>query len=263
MVNIRMIDLHSHILPGIDDGAADLYESIEMAKIAVESGVTAMVATPHCNIPGMFRNYYDEDYIEVFRELERALEEEGIPLTLYAGMEVYMTSEVPDLLAREKLLTINGGHYILVEFSFDEDPGYVNHMLEKVSKLGLCPVIAHAERYTFVQRDLQLVYYWRKKGYQVQINKASFLGRFGRRARYAAYRLLNHNLITAIASDTHSPYQRTPYMADAFEELAEEYSRAYLQVLFEENPKRICEDKPVVSFELRPFEEEDEYYEED
>lgn len=252
-----MVDIHAHILPGIDDGAADLYDTLEMAKIAVENGVTAMVATPHCNIPGMFNNYYCEDYIELFQETERALEEAGIPLTLYSGMEVFVTSDVPSLLSQGKLLTINGGHYMLVEFAFEEEADYANDMLKRISELGIRPVVAHPERYRFVQDDPQIVYRWRKKGYLVQMNKGSLMGRFGRRTCKTAHRLLSHNLVSVIASDTHSPYQRTPYLLDAYEELAEDYSERYLKVLFEENPMRICQDEPTIRFELRPFVEEE------
>ena len=87
-----MIDIHAHILPGIDDGAVDMEETLEMARMAVDSGVTAMVATPHCNVPGIFNNYYDEEYIKVFNETEKALKREGIPLKLYQGMEVFVNA---------------------------------------------------------------------------------------------------------------------------------------------------------------------------
>ena len=89
-----MVDLHTHIFPGIDDGAVDLYESMEMAKIAVSSGVHTMVATPHCNIPGMYDNYFGKVYMDIYRKTEEMLIKEGIPLMLYAGMEVFVTSDL-------------------------------------------------------------------------------------------------------------------------------------------------------------------------
>ena len=251
-----MIDLHTHILPEIDDGAIDLYDSLEMARIAVESGTTAMVVTPHCNIPGMFENHFGEEYIEVFQMLDKALEESAIPLKIYPGMEVFITPDVPELLSKGKLLTINKSRYILVEFAFDEDVSYVQRMLKKIKELGLRPIIAHPERYIFVQEDLQMVYRWRKQGYLIQLNKGSLMGRFGRRAEYAAHSILRHNLVSVIASDAHGVFQRTPYMKDVYEELLEEYPEKYLWVLFEENPRRICEDLPTVKFELKSYNEE-------
>lgn len=250
-----MIDIHAHILPGIDDGSEDMYDTLEMASIAVESGVTEMVATPHCNIPGMFRNYYNENYVELFRETEQALKEEGIPLKLYLGMEVFMTSDVPVLLKEGKIQTLNGGHFILVEFGFDENPDYATNMLSQMKDLGLRPIVAHPERYEFVQDDPQIVYEWRKKGYLTQLNKSSLMGRFGKYTYRTAHQLLEHNLASVIASDAHSPFHRTPYMRDVYEELLEDYSEKYLKVLFEENPRRICRDLPTLRFELYPFEE--------
>lgn len=250
-----MIDIHVHILPGMDDGAEDLQDTIEMARLAVDSGVRGMVATPHCNLPGVYDNYYGDEYIEVFQRVQRVLKAQKIPLQLYPGMEVFVTSEVPKLLTEGKLLTINAGHYMLVEFAFEEEPEYVEMMLKKIYNMGICPVIAHPERYVCVQQNPQIAYHWKKMGYQIQINKGSFIGRFGREARYTAYRLLSHNLVTTIASDGHSPYQRTPYMLDAYKELTKEYSKEHLNVLFKENPVRICQDESVLQFRIRPFEE--------
>lgn len=248
-----MIDIHAHILPGIDDGAEDMYDTLEMASMAVESGITDMVATPHCNIPGMMSNYYSEEYVRLFRETERALKEEGIPLNLYAGMEVFMTPEVPSLLREEKILTINGSHFLLVEFAFDEDPDFASQMLQEMKSLGLIPIVAHPERYEFVQGNPQLVYEWRKLGYLMQLNKSSLMGRFGMHSYKTAHQLLQHNLASVIASDAHSPFQRTPYMQDAYEELLLDYPERYLRVLFEENPRRICQDQQTIRFELQPL----------
>ena len=115
-----MIDLHCHILPGVDDGAASDEESLAMARLAVESGVTAIAATPHCNLPGGPRNYVDAALRDRFLHLARLLVREEIPLRLYTGAEVYATPEVPALLRDRRLLTLGGSRYLLVEFGFDE-----------------------------------------------------------------------------------------------------------------------------------------------
>lgn len=252
-----MIDIHAHILPGIDDGAEDMYEALEMARMAVSSGMRAIVATPHCNIPGVFDNYYGEEYIAKFLELERALANANIPLTLYAGMEVFMNSDVPKLLADGKLQTINGSNYMLTEFAFDEEPGYMFEMLKTLKELGIRPIIAHPERYYCVQDDPEIVYHWRKNGYLIQVNKGSLQGRFGKQSYYASHNLMEHNLVSVIASDCHSPFQRTPYMLDIYEELSNVYSRQILDTLMRENPLRICKNQPTIRFELKPFEEEE------
>lgn len=243
-----MIDIHAHILPGLDDGARNLHETMEMLKMAAEYGVTAMIATPHCNIPGTFDNYYNEDYVQTFREVEKAMQESGIQMTLYPGAEVFVTPDLPKLMEEGKILTLNSGHYMLVEFYFDERPEYISDMLEQIAVMGAKPVIAHPERYYCVQKNLRLAQQWYEKGYVLQCNKGSFTGRFGERCEMTAYELLERGLASVIASDAHGSYQRTTVLLDAYEELLDGFDPEYLDVLFEENPRRILEDKPVIRF---------------
>lgn len=242
-----MIDIHAHILPGIDDGARDIFDTMEMAQMAVNSGVSAIVATPHCNIPGMFRNFFAEDYIHIYEGAVKVIQDERIPLKLLPGMEVYGTHDLPDLLVDKKIMPINQSRYVLIEFAFDEDPGFVTDLLNRVHAVGAKPIVAHPERYEFVQENPNLVYEWRTLGYYTQINKGSFVGRFGKRARDTAYQLLNHNMVTVIASDAHSPYHRTTVMMDAYEELRNSCTRQQLAVLFHENPARICNNQLLMT----------------
>lgn len=238
-----MIDIHAHILPGIDDGAGDLYDTLEMAKLAADCGVTAIVATPHCNIPGVYKNYFGDAYREVFCRARAAIEREGIPVKLYPGMEVFATDDLPELIKEGKIMTLNQGHHLLMEFSFDEDPEFAAALLKQVRELDIRPVIAHVERYEFVQEDPWLIYEWRKEGYGIQVNKGSFMGRFGRRAFQTACELMDYRLISVVASDAHSPYRRTTYMRDAYEALLDDFPQEYLDILFEKNPARICRDE--------------------
>lgn len=211
-----MIDIHTHILPGLDDGAADIYDSIEMAALAHEYGTKAIVATPHCNIPGIYGNYFGKEYCRVFKETKEIIQREQPGLLLLAGMEVYTTEDVPELLTDGKIFPINRTRYVLMEFDFAEDPDFADRMLRRVREVRAIPVVAHAERYEFVQDAPEIVWNWKKIGCEIQVNKGSFLGRFGTRARKTAFELLNHNLVTAVASDAHSPVQRTTCMADDF-----------------------------------------------
>lgn len=248
-----MIDIHSHILPGLDDGAADIYDTLEMISIAADSGVTAMVATPHCNIPGLYDNYFSDEYIETIHRVKEAVKREGIPVQILPGMEVFATPDLPEIIREQKIMSLNQSSYLLVEFPFDADSSYARDILNGIRAMNVRPIIAHMERYEFAQKNPQLVYEWRKKGCLIQVNKGSFLGKFGRRAREAAYQFMDHNLVSAIASDAHGPYQRTPYLHDAYAELSAEYPEEYLKILFEENPRRICENEPTIRFEMMPF----------
>lgn len=248
-----MIDIHAHILPGMDDGAEDIYDMLEMLQTAADCGVTGIVATPHCNIPGRFYNYFSKEYKRCFDRVKKAVQEERIPIQIFPGMEVFATYNLQDIILERKIITLNHSKYMLIEFAFDVDPDWANRTLKLVQQMGRIPVIAHAERYEFVQNQLSILYQWKKNGYHIQINKGSFLGRFGRRARHAAYFMMDHNLVTVIASDAHGPDRRTTYMTEAYNELRVEYPKEYLNILFRENPKRICQDRKPVYLPIRPF----------
>lgn len=234
-----MIDIHAHILPGVDDGAVNMDESVEMALMASDSGVDYLVATPHCNIPGVYDNYLDDELRERFMGLKRVVEAEQIPIRILGGMEVFATSDLPDLLKKKKILTLNGTKYFLMEFAFDEDLDFCSMILEQCFSMGYIPVIAHPERYYGVQDHPEIVYQWYIKGYKIQINKGSILGRFGKSVKRTADQLLEHRIVTCIGSDAHSPYRRTPHMAEIREYMRDNYGNEYTRLLTEENPRRI------------------------
>ena len=241
-----MIDIHAHILPGLDDGARDIYDSLEMAQLALESEVTAIVATPHCNVPGCFDNYFEREYIEAFKRVEEAFRLEEIPIKLYAGMEVFATAELPELLRKGKVLTINAGNYLLTEFAFDEEAKYAGKILDNLLEMGIYPIVAHAERYEFIQDMPELLLNWKKKGVLIQANKGSFTGRFGKKSFNVANYMMDHYLVDVVASDCHGPNVRTPFLLDAYSVLSKTYDDNYLRILFEENPKRICANQSVL-----------------
>lgn len=240
-----MIDLHCHILPGADDGAASEEESCAMARLAVESGVTAIAATPHCNVPGHFDNYFDRQLKQRFLRFEKLLRTEQIPVRLYTGMEVYATPELPELIRQDRLLTLGGSRYLLVEFGFDQTPRFLGQTLETVRREGMVPVVAHPERYYCVQKEPRLLLEWAEEGAVLQINKGSLFGMFGRRAARTAHWCLGEGCVHLIGSDAHSPYRRTPRMADVWEYVADLDSPEIADFLLQGNPERILEDRDV------------------
>ena len=121
-----MIDIHAHILPGIDDGAADMESALEMAAMAVESGVTIMVATPHSSAYGRMQNHWGEQLVRRVKDFRSALEQANIPLKIAPGMEIFGTPEVPELLKQKRMLGLNGSDYPLIEFPFSN---YAVHYL--------------------------------------------------------------------------------------------------------------------------------------
>ena len=248
-----MIDIHSHVLPGIDDGSANMDMSLEMLAMAAESGVRTIVATPHCNIPGEFDNYLSEELEELFQELRHEIEREEIPIRLCRGMEIYATPELPALLREKRVWTLNGGPYFLMEFSFGENPDFCEEVLRECRALGYRPVIAHPERYFFLQDDPELAYEWCTAGYALQLNKGSLLGRFGPEVRDTAELLMRHGLAACVASDAHRPYERSTHMGEIRGFLDREYGEDYRRLLLEENPARILSGRELLGFEPIPF----------
>lgn len=234
-----MIDLHCHILPELDDGSQSLQESLEMARMAVESGVIAVAATPHCADGGA------EEVFRAWKLLHMALKESGIPLKLLPGMEIYGTENTLRLLQEGKLFTLNGSRYPLVEFSFHSDGERETRILRSLCEAGLRPVVAHPERYSYVQHNPELLNLWHRMGCLLQVNRGSLLGRFGSHPYEMAYTLVERNFVAVVSSDAHSPHMRTPWMEDVQQLLIREFSPVTARILLEENPSKILKDAPI------------------
>lgn len=244
-----MIDIHSHILPEIDDGSMDMVCSVEMAEIAAAGGTTAMIATPHSNQRGVFENYASAELEERFEKLKNELKAEDVNLELYLGMEVFGTHDVPQLFREGRLLTLNNSRYMLIEFDFYSDAYRMERVLYGLMDEGCVPVIAHPERYFVLQEEPEIIRSWADDGMAVQVNKGSLSGRFGRGAMRLAHILLADGNISCIASDAHGAQMRTPDMSEIQEHLAVEASEEIAEILLYENPKRILLNQPLLRAE--------------
>ncbi len=238
-----MIDIHTHLLPGVDDGAQDLYDSVQMAEAARESGTRIMVCTTHSNLMPEQPNYAGEELEVRFRELKEELERREIGVQVLPGMEIFGTEEVPDLIREGRLIGLNYTKYYLIEFDFGSDDTYMTRILQRMRNMDIIPVVAHPERYDAVQEDPRLAELWKEMGCLLQVNRASLFGRFGRLTYDAARELFFEELVDFIASDTHGPYRRTPYLRDAWEFVMESYSAEVAQLLLNDNQRRILESE--------------------
>lgn len=247
-----MIDLHLHILPEVDDGSQSMEESIRMAKIAVRSGVDRVIATPHCNHP--FRSYgYPAEQLKTrMNAFRKELVRQGISLTVYEGMEIYVDENAGNLIREGKLFGLNHGKYYLVEFPFDAEPSWIDERLNEIASPNVIPLIAHVERYYCAQKDPQLIYRWLRGGCEIQVNKGSFFGAFGRASQKTAVTALENGLITCIATDAHDCEERTPWMHDIDEYLKKHYNNKIASLLLKEYPERILEGKAVPEHGQRP-----------
>lgn len=240
-----MIDIHCHILPDFDDGARDLQESLTMARLAAESGVAGIIATPH------FRGEQSTlgvlpQLLETYRELSQAIRREGIPVSLLPGAEILCMPQTAELARDQALPTLGDTQYLLTEFFFDE-PGFrISMMLRSLADCGYKPVIAHPERYDAVQEDPGLLESWFRDGYVIQLNKGSILGAFGSRVERTADIALYHGFAHLVASDAHSCIRRTTSMHRLRHRLTEKCPPEYIRILLEQNPAHLIRNQDMV-----------------
>lgn len=247
-----MFDIHIHIIPGVDDGAQDYDDSIGMAKLALRCGVNTIVATPHANQMGRFENFYNAEFSRRFERLEDMLHGNRLRLRVLEGQEIMASDDMADKIRDGRLISLNHTQYYLIEFPFESRPEWITDRLRDVIRLGKTPLIAHVERYFCVQDNPGLVYDWIEMGCITQMNKGSVFGKFGRDAQRASVPLLNYELIHCIASDAHSPVQRTPWMGDIQQFLIEKFDRDYAFRMLDENPYRIITGQDVLSYAAEP-----------
>lgn len=204
-----MIDIHSHILPGVDDGASSLEEAIEMVMMSQESGVRKLVLTPHSNQSQRFKNYYP-DIKEKFDAFVKIVHSLHIDIDLVLGMEIFGSENICDHIKEGKLIGLNQTNYFLIEFPFHVTSTYITQCVKQVRKFDIVPIIAHPERYDCVINNPGCVIDWIRSECKLQVNKGSLFGSFGNRIRKAAHVLLENRWIDYVASDAHGIEYRTP-----------------------------------------------------
>ncbi|PGY12660.1 tyrosine-protein phosphatase [Bacillus sp. AFS031507] len=237
-----MIDVHCHILPGIDDGARDLSESIEMAKKAAEQGIHTIVATPH-----HLNNRYEnpkQTIIDRVRELNKVLLEEKIDLNVLPGQETRINGEMVEGFETGEILPINNTQYVLVEFSSSHVPRYTEKLFYDLQMKGLIPVIVHPERNQEIIERPELLYQFVKKGALSQVTAASICGDFGKKIKNFSLQLIEANLTHFIASDAHNTSNRTFKMREAIDIVQAKYGND-LVYLFEENAELVIDGSHV------------------
>lgn len=240
-----MIDLHTHILPGLDDGPGELPKALKMARAAVADGIRTMVATPHCG-----DGAYDTAPDTVHRAVEvlnHALQQNGIRLTVLPGAEVRLGGDDPvGLLKAGRLMTLNDtGRYLLVELPpLDWHPQIVDQ-LYRLRLTGVTPVLAHAERIIPFQERPERIADLVHSGTAVQITAASLLGAFGPAAKKLAIRLLKHGRVHAMASDAHSVRRRPPLLSAGVQAAARIVGRTRAMALVVELPAAMVDGRPL------------------
>lgn len=240
-----MYDIHCHIFPAVDDGSGSFNDSVEMACIAASCGVKSVVATPHCNVPGMFENYWNARFEETLRNLNEALVFKGIPITVYKGQEIFAHGDIVSGLRNGDLITLNGSRYVLIEFDFDTSENEAIETVKKIKSEGYVPIVAHPERYGFVFENPVSIKKICSSGGLIQLNSGSIKGSFGPYVQKLAGAVLKSGVAHFVASDAHSQFSRTPDITEAHEIVCNGFSYDYAKLLFENNPLRVINDEEI------------------
>jgi len=246
-----LIDLHCHILPGIDDGAADTAESIAMAQMAVADGIRGIVATPH-TLNDAYCNPL-QTVCDHVRRLKDVLAEARIDLALYCGSDAHLCMDLAERVRSGEVATINeNGRYLLIEFPFQTIPEHAKEAVFQLRLAGLTPVITHPERQAVFQYAPERLKEWVDMGCLVQVTGMSITGGFGQDAMACAHRLLSLRLAHVIASDAHSAGARPPVLSAAVAAAAQILnSKQEAMAMVSERPRAILDGNPVEVPEMR------------
>lgn len=237
-----MIDIHCHILPGLDDVAKSIEESLEMANAAVKQGIRTVIATPHHK-----NNTYENPkpvILEKVAELNHALQLANTPLTVLPGQEIRIYGEVVEDVQKHEILSLANSNYFLIELPSGHVPRYTERLLYDLQLEGMIPIIAHPERNQELIENPDLLYQFVKKGALTQITAGSVCGKFGKKIKGFSQQLIESNLTHFIASDAHNLVNRTNMLAEAFKQIKSRYGNDMVY-MFKENAELLVTGKTV------------------
>ena len=239
-----MIDLHSHILFDIDDGPDSLYESMRLCEMGVEFGIDRIVATSHLYKPEDIAHFLRRRNDRILR-LREQIDKAQLQLRIYPGAEVFVNDDIFYAHHLDKV-TLNNSRYLLVEFDFHGLSGRrLIHYVDEIFRIGLVPIIAHPERYSYLQRDHSLVDYLVERGALFQVNADSLAGRTGYEEFDLAYRMVRHNAASFIATDAHSHLGRKNDLLRLIQDFPPDIHRESLDYMLYEAPFCVLANKEL------------------
>lgn len=238
-----MIDIHCHVLPGVDDGATDMDKSLEMLRFAYDEGIDDIIATPHYH-GGYMECKIDtiKDRFEILKKLASKDDKAG-RVRLYLGCEIYYYPSVVEWLEKGQVATMAGSDYVLLEFGFTSEVRDIFEGVTNVVNAGYLPIVAHAERYDKLVGNVDAVEDLVSRGAYIQINSEVLRGGF--RTKRFAKKLLKNHMVHFLATDAHGIRHRRPEMADAAEYIAKHYGEDYCLELIEGNPAKVINNEYI------------------
>ena len=239
-----MYDLHSHILPGVDDGARSMDETVAMARVAADNGTLQMLVTPHG--VDIDENWSIAHVRKLLSDVTEELRDQGVDLTLLLGMENHLVPGLPQWATEGRALPINGTKYMLVEMPFTHRPTYLEQALFQLQLQGLTPVLAHPERIQTIQESPELLAEFVGRGMLSQVTAGSVVGHFGDDVRRFTEDLLRRGLVHVLASDTHfADGPRSPVLQPGMEAAAEIVGEERARQMVVDTPRAILDGSPV------------------
>ena len=236
-----MIDLHCHILPGLDDGAADLSISVAMARAFVADGVTTVACTPHI-LPGVYHNS-GPGIRQALQALQHVLDQENIPLRLIEGADVHVAPDLVTGLRDGRIPSLNGSRYVLIEPPHHVMPPRLEDVFFALLVAGYVPILTHPERLTWIKSHYATVQHLARSGVWMQITAASLTGAFGRQALYWSERMLDEGLVHILATDAHDTVRRPPVLSKGRDIAAKRVGVAEAEHLVTTRPRGIVENE--------------------
>ena len=239
----QFVDIHCHILPGVDDGSQTPEETKAMLQKAWDEGIQIMVATPHYHKQ---RGKNDIELIKKQLLLTRKLAKEVHPkMQICLGMEIYYGEDVPELLKEGRVVSIRKSRYILVEFSPGDEFQYILNAVRKLQMSGHTVIIAHIERYNCLRKDISNVEYLREMGAYLQVNTGSITGSYGRSVKKFLREVLKAHLVQLVGTDAHGSERRTPKMQEAYKEVVKRCGEGYADQIFGQNAKKVLRNEEI------------------
>ena len=239
----QFVDIHCHILPGVDDGSQTPEETKAMLQKAWDEGIQIMVATPHYHKQ---RGKNDIELIKKQLLLTRKLAKEVNPkMQICLGMEIYYGEDVPELLKEGRVVSIRKSRYILVEFSPGDEFQYILNAVRKLQMSGHTVIIAHIERYNCLRKDISNVEYLREMGAYLQVNTGSITGSYGRSVKKFLREVLKAHLVQLVGTDAHGSERRTPKMQEAYKEVVKRCGEEDADQIFGQNAKKVLRNEEI------------------
>ena len=239
-----MIDLHHHLLFGIDDGSPDLATSVAMVEMAAADGVTHIVATPHANDEYPYDRIRNAALLQQIRDALPAGIARQVQLGL--GSDFHLSFEnTEDIRTRGPIYAINDGPYLLVELADTAIPHRIDEVFYTMRVNGLTPILTHPERNSTLQRSRGRLRSWLRADLLVQVTAGSLTGTFGKTAEKVAWELLENNWAHFVSSDAHNLTRRTPRLGEAYALVAKRLGKATADRLFVTNPLAVFQGKPL------------------